>query len=76
MKLKAELIFPGRLKDKPIICNLCKKFEITVSILEASFSTDTGWAIIILEGSKQELKKANDYLIKEEVEIEETEELT
>jgi ABC-type methionine transport system ATPase subunit len=69
MKIKAEFTFPGKLKDEPIICQLCKGFDITLSILEASFSTDTGWAILIIEGSEEELKKAFAYLAHKGVEV-------
>jgi len=68
-KIKVELTFPGKLKEEAIICSLCKKFEITLKIWEASFSTDTGWAIIILEGSEEELKKSLEYLGEKGVEI-------
>jgi ABC-type methionine transport system ATPase subunit len=61
-KVKLELSFPGTLKDEPIICNLCKQFDIVLSILEASFSTTTGWAILIFEGEEAELEKAFGYL--------------
>lgn len=59
---KVELTFPGSLKDEAIICFLCKKFDIVVNILEASFSTDTGWAILVFKGSEEEMKKAFQYL--------------
>jgi len=62
MKIKAELTFPGELKEDPIICDLCKNFKIVMSILEASFSTEIGWAILILEGDEDELKRAFEYL--------------
>ncbi len=62
MKIKAELTFPGKLKEEPLICNLCKKFDVIVNIVEASFSTDTGWAILIFEGSEGELDKALGHL--------------
>jgi ABC-type methionine transport system ATPase subunit len=62
MKIRAELTFPTQLKDDAIICNLCKQFNIIVNILEASFSTTTGWAILILEGEEGELKKSCEYL--------------
>ena len=75
MKVKTELTFPGKLKEKPILCNLCKKFNITLSILEASFSTETGWAIIVLEGREDEIGKTFAYLRKEGVEIEDTQEI-
>ena len=62
MKIKAEIIFPGKLKNEPIICNLCKKFDIVLNIIEASFSTEVGWSILILQGNEDELKRAFEYL--------------
>jgi ABC-type methionine transport system ATPase subunit len=75
MKIKAELTFPGELKEEPLICYLCKKFEITLNIVEASFSTDTGWAILVFEGSEEELKKAFEYLKDKGVKIENIKEI-
>ncbi len=62
MKVKAELTISSELKDEPIICNLCKKFDIILNILEASFSTATGWAILVLEGNEEELERVFKYL--------------
>ncbi len=62
MKVKAELTFSSELKDEPIICNLCKKFDIILNIVEASFSTATGWAILVLEGNEEELERVFKYL--------------
>lgn len=76
MKIKAELTFPGELKDEAIICYLCKKFDIILNILEASFSTDTGWAILIFDGNEEELAKAFEYLKGYKVEIEEIEKVS
>lgn len=69
MRVKAEFIFPGKLQDEAIICFICKKFNITLSILEASFSTDTGWAILTIEGEEGEIKKSFEFLNKDGVEI-------
>ncbi len=69
MKIKAEFIFPGTLKDKPIIWHVSKNFDVIVKILEASFSTDTGWAILILDGSEKEIKKTFNYLSGKGIEI-------
>ena len=62
MEIKAELTFPGKLKEEAIICNICKNFDIILNILEASFSTDIGWAILIFKGEEKELKRTFDYL--------------
>ena len=69
MKIKAEFTFPGKLKDEAIICYLCKSFDIVLSILEASFSTDTGWAILIFEGSNKNIEKTFNYLLAKGIEI-------
>lgn len=69
MKTKAEFTFPGELKDEPIICQICKHFNITLSILEASFSTEVGWAILILEAEETEIKRTFAYLENKGVEI-------
>lgn len=62
MQIKAELTFPAELKEEPIICYLCKTFNIVLNIVEASFSTDTGWAILVFEGGEDEIAKALKYL--------------
>ncbi len=72
MKVKVELTFSAELKDNPIICNLCKKFDIVLNIVEASFSTATGWAILVLEGNEEELGRALKYLEDTGVKIEKT----
>lgn len=69
MKIKAEFTFPGKLKDEAIICYLCKNFDITLRILEASFSTHTGWAILILDGRDEAIKRTLGYLSGKGVEI-------
>ena len=76
MQIKAELTFPGELKEEPIICHLCKKFDIILNILEASFSTDTGWLILIFKGREEELKKTFNYLKDKGVKIENIETTT
>jgi len=62
MRIKVELTFPGELKEEPIICYLCKTFNIALNIVEASFSTDTGWAILVFEGEEDEIAKTLKYL--------------
>lgn len=69
MQIKAEFSFPEKLRGKPIICNICKEFNITLSIIEASFSTQTGWAILSMEGEEAELKRTFEHLRGMEIEI-------
>ena len=76
MRIKAELNFPSNLKDEPIICQVCKKFDIVLSIIEASFSTDIGWAILILEGRREGLEETLRYLKDKGIEITKLEEIS
>ena len=43
-----------------------------MSILEASFSTETGWASVIFEGRKREIDKTLEYLKTSGIEVENT----
>lgn len=76
MKLKAEFTFPKELKDKATICTICKQFDIVLNIIEASFSTETGWAILVFEGSETEINKTFDFLKSHSVEIKNQEALS
>ena len=69
MKLKVELTFPESLRDIPVIYNLGHEFKIIPNIIEASFSTKTGWAILVLEGEEKEVNKSLEYLKNKKVVI-------
>ena len=62
METKIELFIPGELKDEPIICHMIKNFNIDMKIVEASFSTESGWAYLIVKGEKPELDRLFGYL--------------
>ena len=57
MEIKIELFIPGELKDEPIICNMIKEFDVRIKIMEASFSTESGWAYLIINGEQQEIDR-------------------
>lgn len=75
MQIKVELTFPGELKEEAIICCICKEFDIVLNIVEASFSTDTGWAILVVKGKNEELKRVFEYIKNKGINIEKTEEI-
>jgi len=73
MKMKdinIEIFIPGELKNEPIIYDMIKKFDINMKIVEASFSTESGWAYLILNGKKLEINKVFAFLQKKGVNIE------
>ena len=60
--VEVELTFPGELKDEPIFYQIIKKFNVVPNILEASFSTEMGWAIVDFEGDDTEITKLFEFL--------------
>jgi len=69
MKISIGLTFPGTLQDESIICSLCKKFDISLNIIEASFSMEAGWSILTIEGQEDEVKRAFDFLAEKGVKV-------
>ena len=69
MNISIGLTFPGTLQDESVICYLCKKFEINLNIIEASFSTDAGWSILQIEGEEEEIKSVFKYLSEKGVKV-------
>lgn len=70
MQMVIGLTFPGELKDESVICQLCKKFDISLNIVEASFSMYSGWAILGIEGGEEELRNAFAFLKEKGINIE------
>ena len=66
-RIEVELTFPGKYKKEPIFYNIIKEFKVIPNILEASFSTDMGWAIVTFEADQAELDKLFGYLEKNDV---------
>ena len=63
------LTFPGSLQDESIICYICKKYDVNLNIIEASFSMDAGWSILQIEGQEEEIKKVFAYLSEKNVKV-------
>ncbi len=59
---EVELIIPGDLKNDPIFYYIIKHFQVIPNIMEASFSTEMGWAIVRFEGKEKELEKMFKFL--------------
>ncbi len=68
-KVKIELTIPSNLKDEPIIYLICKDFKVIPNIIEASFSTSMGWAILTVEGEEAEIQKMLESLRQKNVKV-------
>ena len=67
--VEVELNFPKELNNEPIFYYIVKNFEIIPNIVEASFSTEMGWAIVKFEGEEDELDKLFSFLKGKGVEV-------
>ena len=61
-RVKVELTFPVELRNEPVIYNMGRNFKLIPTIIEASFSTQTGWALLILDGDEKEIERLLKYL--------------
>ncbi|MCK4810194.1 MAG: NIL domain-containing protein [Candidatus Omnitrophica bacterium] len=64
-----ELNIPASFKDEPIFYQIIKSFKVVPNILEASFSTEMGWAIVKIEGKQEELERLFSFLREKGVQI-------
>lgn len=55
MKKVVEITLPIELKHEPFLFNSIKKFDVIINIIEASFSSDIGWALLSLEGKEEKI---------------------
>ena len=62
MRTMVELTIPKDYKDEPVFYELIKRFKVIPTIIEASFSTDNGWAYIKIDGEESEINKALEFL--------------
>jgi len=56
-ELEVELFIPGDLKNEPIISDMIRNFNVVIKIVEASFSSESGWAILHVKGVQSEIDK-------------------
>lgn len=67
---QVELTFPIECKNEPIFHYISTHFAVIPNIVEASFSTEMGWAIVRFEAEEAELTRLFDFLIDKGVKIE------
>ncbi len=68
-KIMVELTFPSDLKDEPVIYRMGRDFKVIPNIIEASFSTEMGWAILSLEGEEAEIERLFEFLGSKNIEV-------
>lgn len=66
---RVELMIPGKFKNEPVFYYIIKNFAVIPNIVEASFSTEMGWAIVKFQGKPKELERLFSALREKGVEI-------
>ena len=54
--------FPTKMVTEPVIYNLGKDFEIETNIRRADVREDTGWVILELKGTEEEIEKGLNWV--------------
>jgi len=68
-RMMLELNIPGSFKNEPIFYYMIKNYDVIPNIIEASFSTDMGWAIVEMQGEDEEIKSLIGFLESKDVEV-------
>jgi len=56
------LMYPTRLITRPVVWELCKKFEVTTNLRQASVNDEVGLVCLELDGDREEIKRAIEWL--------------
>ena len=68
-EIKTELFIPGTLQNELIINDMIKHFKVEIKILEASFSSQSGWALLTIKGAKDEINRVFAFLMEKGVTV-------
>ncbi len=69
-KTRLWLMFPARLITKPIVWELGKKFKLVTNIRQASVTDEVGIVSLSLQGEREEIKNAIDWMETQGVKVE------
>lgn len=69
-EIKVEIFIPGVLKEEPILYDMIKNFDVGIKIIEASFSTESGWAYLMINGKDQEVARLFSFLEEKDINVE------
>ncbi len=56
------LMYPARLITRPVVYELGKKFEIVTNVRQASVTPEVGIVSLVIEGDREEIKRAIEWL--------------
>ncbi len=68
-KIRVQLIYKEDLVKEPIICMVCKKFDIVLNIRKATVTKDTGVLVVEIDGEEEEIEKVIDFLKEKGIDV-------
>ena len=68
-KRRVHLTFPGRLKDEPLLWQVCQRFDLVFNIRRADYTEGLGWLMAELEGDEERLQSGIQWLEEQGVQV-------
>lgn len=68
--IKVRLTFPSERITEPIIYNIGKQYGVITNIRRANVTEESGWVMLEMQGTSEELERAIDYLKNIKVQVE------
>lgn len=60
--IRLQLIYPEEKVKEPVLCMVCKSFDVVVNIRTAKVTKDTGILTIEMEGEAEEMEGAMKFI--------------
>lgn len=68
--LKVRLTFPPERITEPIIYNIGQQYRVITNIRRANVTEESGWVMLEMQGTSEEIERAIDYLKNINVQVE------
>ncbi|WP_457600884.1 NIL domain-containing protein [Hydrogenivirga sp.] len=60
--VRLQLIYPEELVKEPVLCMVCKNFDVVLNIRTAKVTKDTGILSVEIDGESEEIEKAIKFI--------------
>ncbi|MEJ5339520.1 MAG: NIL domain-containing protein [Aquificaceae bacterium] len=60
--IRLQLIYPEEKVKEPVLCMVCKNFDVVVNIRTAKVTKDTGILTVEVEGEAEEIERAMKFI--------------
>ena len=67
---KVRLTYPGPLRDRPLLSQLVREFELETNIVEARVADDEAWLVVLVSGEPHKLRQGLHWIAGEGVQVE------